>query len=75
MGCGFLEHKNQVLTENQVAEIPIAPINRFTGNELSLSVDITAITNPHHKHGHALILNACDDSKITDSVFPELAKG
>ena len=75
MGCGFLEHKNQDSTKNQVAEIPIAPIHKFTGSALSLSVNITAITNPQHKHGHALILNACDDSKITDSVFPELAKG
>jgi hypothetical protein len=71
----FSEQKIQVLTENQVAEIPIAPIHRFTGSALSLSVNITTVAYPQHKHGHALILNACDDSKITDSVFPELAKG
>jgi hypothetical protein len=75
MGRGFLEHKIQGSTKNQVADIPIAPIHKFTGIALSLSVYITTISYSQHKHGHALILNACDDSKITDSVFPELAKG
>jgi hypothetical protein len=54
---------------------PIAPIHRFTGNAISLSINITAIAHPQHQHDHEIVLNAGDDPKITDAVLPELAKG